>query len=1229
MDCKRTIKSWKILLPLAAVLFWAVFAASCTDANNPLYGPSYSMASNMTYIQGTNTKPGVPTGVQVILPGVDNLRIIWNPVQYALGYRVYFTTNLYNPFVQAGNDTTNTNLLHTGLHPGVTYFYKVSAFNGAGEGVLSGIVSNSTLSSGTNYVSVTNALTNTITNKFQFDLTNYYLLSNFFYLTMTNASNYYVNAVIVGAFTNVTYWTNYSLGTNIASLVWTVFTTNYTLTNSVTTNATNWNNLSTVYNVTNLVFQISGITGSNYLSNLVIQSSNWNTNNYALSSSTTNTAIVYFGSNWVLAKNVAGFDQRAEFASTVFNNSMWLMGGNDNSGLKNDVYFSQNGTNWSASTLAAGFSARKGMKAAVYRGSIWMVGGSNSSGALSDVWFSQDGTNWNQSTSSAAFGAISGESLVTFNDSLWVIGGNSGDGVWYSKDGTNWNQVTTASFPGRSGALCLVCSNNLYLIGGYNGSYKSDVYYSPDGTNWIQTTSLAVARAFMQGLTFRNSLWAFSGATGNGDTNDILESDSGAVWNVINSSAPFTGRANGGALVFQKHMWLFGGINSGNLNDVWESVDTNGTPPEVDFTMTNIINTNQTVTVNASGSYTVDGGALQYSFNFGDGSSTGWQSGSTATHSWSTLQAFPVTVSVMDASGLVSSNVKSINVQNGIPPVAVITTISPLSGNRSTVFSADASGVSDPIQSTGTLQVRWIWGDGTTNAFNTIKSATHTYSNAPGNYAIILSVLDSLGNIVSVSTNVTVTNRPPTVTPWAYSWLQTNDSVTLFATNVQNPDGNTLQYAWDIGNGAGLGNFGSANTVTTSYPSSGDKVWVVQVEDPYGGLVSVTNVIHVINTPVVAPAFNVNTLSNYRGGTFSFDASPTVFTNYPGNTMQYAWNWGDGTTNAFGTSTSATHSYSSLGTNLVTLYAMNANGYLRSVSTNLVITDRAPSGVIYPQYTYIQAGDQDTLYLSNIVDPDGDSVTQSWNGGDGNGWGAYGLMLTNSFTYNNPGDSIALVQLKDSYGMIGTNSNVIHVLSIPLISPNFTVSTLSNYRGGNFSFNANITTFTNFPGNSLQYQWVWGDGNNSTWSATTTATHSYTSLGSNLVVLSVRDVEGYTKTWSTNLVITDRAPVAVFTNGLMFKTNQNFLLDATGSTDPDGDSLQYSWNLGGLGFSTFSASATLTTNLTVPGSNQLVLQVMDTYGATNNYTNWIYIAGTAIWGDSTHNNSQWGYSIYH
>jgi PKD repeat protein len=171
------------------------------------------------------------------------------------------------------------------------------------------------------------------------------------------------------------------------------------------------------------------------------------------------------------------------------------------------------------------------------------------------------------------------------------------------------------------------------------------------------------------------------------------------------------------------------------------------------------VNVSQIVYFDGSGSGDIDYDILSYKWDFGDGTSTGWQSPSSANHSYTLSGNYTVNLTVFDGEDLdIDSCI--INVINH-PPIADAG--SDQNANLSQTVYFDGSGSYD---SDGTsLTYKWDFGDGTNTGWQNNSNANHIY-NSQGNYTATLYVddgelTDSDTCIISVSTSGGSSPTPP------------------------------------------------------------------------------------------------------------------------------------------------------------------------------------------------------------------------------------------------------------------------------------------------------------------------------------------------------------------------------------------------------------------------------------------------------------------------------------
>jgi hypothetical protein len=206
----------------------------------------------------------------------------------------------------------------------------------------------------------------------------------------------------------------------------------------------------------------------------------------------TGTTTTTLALSWTQATAAAAFPARMFHSSVVFNDGsgekIYVIGGqifDGTTAVTNDVWSSSDGITWTVVTPAAGFAARQYHSSVVYNNKIWVIGGQTSGGNVNDVWYSPDGANWTQATAAAAFPVRNGHTSLVFDNGggsrMWVIGGAGAadyNDVWSSADGVTWTQATAASgWTGRKWHSSVVYGNKMWVIasGIIEGDRKSVV----------------------------------------------------------------------------------------------------------------------------------------------------------------------------------------------------------------------------------------------------------------------------------------------------------------------------------------------------------------------------------------------------------------------------------------------------------------------------------------------------------------------------------------------------------------------------------------------------------------------------------------------------------------------------------------------------------------------------------------------------------------------------------
>ena len=198
----------------------------------------------------------------------------------------------------------------------------------------------------------------------------------------------------------------------------------------------------------------------------------------------------------------------------------------------------------------------------------------------------------------------------------------------------------------------------------------------------------------------------------------------------------------------------------------------------------------------------------------------------------------------------------------------------------------------------------------------------------------------------------------------------------------------------------------------------------------------------------------------------------------------------------------------------------------------------------------------------------------------------------------------------DSGGLVKTASETLTV-SISNTAPTvlFTISPASGTVDTVFNFDASGSTDNEDDTSVLQVRWDWeNDGTYDTnYSTTKTATHQYTSTGTYIVKLEVKDSDGLTNSTVVSVSVSNAAPTALFTiNPNSGTTVTIFNFNASSSTDHEDDisvlQVRWDWENDGTYDTNYSTTKTATHQYSIPGTYTVMLEVKDSESLTNTTT---------------------------
>ncbi|MBV9802339.1 MAG: PKD domain-containing protein, partial [Solirubrobacterales bacterium] len=211
-----------------------------------------------------------------------------------------------------------------------------------------------------------------------------------------------------------------------------------------------------------------------------------------------------------------------------------------------------------------------------------------------------------------------------------------------------------------------------------------------------------------------------------------------------------------------------------------------------------------------------------YTWNFGDGTTTG--SRATVTHTYSSRGSYPVTLTIQTGSNTTQST-GTVNVDSA--PTSAFTQSAPAVLPGATV-SFDGS-TSTAAAGGSIADYSWNFGDGTTGQDgHTVATTSHTF-NTPGVYTVTLTTTDDLGATAAVSHQVTVDDPAAAFT----SAQSTGTTESFNAAGTTDPESTITDYSWNFGDGSST-DAGSSPTTSHAFNGPGTYTVTLTVTDQLG-----------------------------------------------------------------------------------------------------------------------------------------------------------------------------------------------------------------------------------------------------------------------------------------------------------------------------------------------------------------------------------------------------------
>ncbi|MCR9135678.1 MAG: PKD domain-containing protein [Alphaproteobacteria bacterium] len=582
-----------------------------------------------------------------------------------------------------------------------------------------------------------------------------------------------------------------------------------------------------------------------------------------------------------------------------------------------------------------------------------------------------------------------------------------------------------------------------------------------------------------------------------------------------------------------------------------------------------------------SSSIDPDGGLLRYQWDFGDGETSDIIN---PTKIYGAPGNYRVRLDVTDESGLANASHADEVLASVLPaPVAHAGDDIEICAGTTIRFDGTASSDVDGVVN----RYSWDFGDGQTGGGD---QPEHSYAEE-GIYRVTLQIEgDNLGICSPVSTDdltVTVLDAPVAVIT-ANAAAAVGEELEFDSRQSTSKSATISGFEWEFGDGMQA----TGDVVRHAYDKPG--VYEVRLKaratEGAGGCESV-DVVHLItvNAPPLAEIESASSVEVDRPLSLSAAGS----SDSDGGITAYRWDFGDGTQ---ATGVSVNHVWREPGQYDVVLTVDDGTGLSNSTSTRtktIEVTPAPSAEIVAPAVAC--AGHATRFDLSNLPDSV-DPATPRWTFGDGTTLDGKAV----SHTYARPGTySVSVSAPVDRAGntLVTPFAREIIINRPPIAIMKVARKTCA---GTTLSFDASRSFDPD--GTLKKYQWDFGDGQTGEGME---VAHSYAEPGTYHPKLTVTDMSGSAcEATSDSVDVFVNAPprpdagpdIEVLYGG----AHDALLLDASRSSDPDGDPLTYYWSLsngaeidGERGRVEFTDEGTVTAILTAADPHGLECSVME------------------------------------
>lgn len=536
-----------------------------------------------------------------------------------------------------------------------------------------------------------------------------------------------------------------------------------------------------------------------------------------------------------------------------------------------------------------------------------------------------------------------------------------------------------------------------------------------------------------------------------------------------------------------------------------------------------------TVNCSAAGSTDPDGSITDYSWNFGDGTTSG---GETAVHTYETPGTYTVTLDITDDKGGQDSTTAQVEIKQGNTYTWTLgdNSDSDLTGTCEDTYlnvNNENYAASDTLRTytwptdTAANVIVMKWDMSALPADAVIESATLelylTEAAGDNSYEISAHRITGLDPVIDTCTGETWNGTDP----WSNNTPLAQDNIES-AAGAAAVDATSGFKAWDITEIARTWinvpaeNFGVLLNADVSAASDSYRYFASSQSSDASMRPRLTITFVTEQQPDLPPRAEA-TADNLTGKaplTVNFSAAESHDAE---NSMTFTWNFGDGLT---GSGISTTHEYTAPGTYQAILTVTDGAGQSDTASLTIEVTaNQAPVACAQADMTSGEAPLTVLFDAGTSTDSDGSITTYSWDFDSDGVEDAQGMSVEHTFTQ--AGDYHVLLTVTDDSGATGQDNSIIITVtanSPPEIKDFSVTPAVLNNPHMQATFDATITDPEN---DTVTLLIDFGNGHTAT---SLPAVCTYENTGTYNVTLTVDDGNGNQATASITVEVNDAKP---------------------------------------------------------------------------------------------------------